>query len=497
MAEIGGSDGASVGSDRFMEWEESAAPGSPSAANEAERLLGPGDKRRQQPLERATPPKKSDTLAEDDVAMPVIDGSDSAEPLEAASTIAQPAGGGLSDATDSSASTGDPDLLTSALVDRLVAMLIGCSSPPAAATLPPLVSKVRHGLIKPVCNAVDIVWSTRRAELPKLSGLRHQARAWLAAAAAGDAPVSPEKAESLGKSMQARLRALEAEAKKERTSVYDSSRAATKSVGNGLKECDLPEALDAIQKASEARISASLEAVYLPYYNHGFPQHDANAVAAPPRSFPLSPPRAALDAAAAVSAAADPSASQVSQAKMSAAAPAEVATEAATSCATHRTRAAIPDVDGYDTGWQQCKDECLRKNLFLGPAVADARLMQKQSEQREQEARQESAKQVEEAQKHAFIDGQLSMLRRVESMLQGVLERHGEVGHDEFVGVDIGSVLTWVSKEEQKVYENSEELWKQVQVPAGDSVQDRIALLYQQHVMQADRFFEGACSFGP
>ena len=122
----------------------------------------------------------------------------------------------LNDEVLNRADSGQAMACTDALAERLVSVLSQSGSFPAPSGQPPAATDMTVGMLQAIDVAVEQVWQTRKADLPKESALKPKAYAWLAADLMGDPFLPPEPAVKLGKVIQTRAAALHREQKAER-----------------------------------------------------------------------------------------------------------------------------------------------------------------------------------------------------------------------------------------------------------------------------------------
>ena len=192
-------------------------------------------------------------------------------PCEAAESVQVLLGDGPPNVAESDQATSIRDLL----VERLLLVLTGSSSFPAKSEKPLVNTKVNLGLLKAVEEAVEHAWHRQKAELPRESGLKPKAHAWLVADVVGDPFLPSEEASRLGKAMQTRVAALRRDEKLERDRSSSERRAAEKAAEEGNLEGELDAVRRAIVSRLHARLDALHSSVYPAYANACRPLLDA------------------------------------------------------------------------------------------------------------------------------------------------------------------------------------------------------------------------------
>ena len=212
---------------------------------------------------------------------------------------------------------------------------------------------------------------------------------------------------------------------------------------NQERDTNLPQLLAGIEAAYYKTVRGLTEKVYLPHYV----TFDAKAEPAPQRS----PVQAATLGATTASKTATAAALDFAAMPPPPPPPPPAASECAAMPNTshsHRTRRAIPDVDGFEMGWAACSESDARRNLFLGPETARARQAEKESAEELAKARANLAQQIEEARKEGFMEGQAAGLLHVESFLQHLVGKAGELKDGERFDVGVNGLLRWLAKQQ-------------------------------------------------
>ena len=121
-----------------------------------------------------------------------------------------------------------------ALAVRLLLVLTGSSTCPAASGQEKEVADFYLDHLLAVHLAVERVWQTRKPDLPTETGLKQKTYAWLANDLVRDKFLPSEAAEKLGKAMQTRVGALRGEVRSLRDRSGAERRAAERAAGREL-----------------------------------------------------------------------------------------------------------------------------------------------------------------------------------------------------------------------------------------------------------------------
>ena len=84
----------------------------------------------------------------------------------------------------------------------------------------------------------------------------------------------------------------------------------------------------------------------------------------------------------------------------------------------------------------------------MGPETARARQAEKESAEELAKARANLAQQIEEARKEGFMEGQAAGLLHVESFLQHLVGKAGELKDGERFDVGVNGLLRWLAKQQ-------------------------------------------------
>ena len=263
-----------------------AASRARGAASPATDLLQQGAKRlRKRPAAGREPSSGGAATGDVDAAVQTgaADGSATTTPSHAGEkTVQVQLNGEASIGTNS----GQLDLSEDALAGRLLLVLSGSSTFPAASGKPTAPTDFTLGMLQAVHLSVERVWQMPGLTLPSENGLKPKAHAWLAADLLGDPFLLSEAALKLGKVMHTRVVSFRGEERAEQNKGGAERRAAEKAA----EESGLEGSLDAARVAAAARLQERLHAlhssVYPAYANAYRPPPDTSSRPPTPRPSP-------------------------------------------------------------------------------------------------------------------------------------------------------------------------------------------------------------------
>ena len=333
-------------------------------------------------------------------------------------------------------------IIVDALAERLMLVLTGSSSFPAASGQLSIDSDFNLGLLKAVEDGVEQVWRTRKADLPVERGLKHKCFAWMAADLLGDPFPPSEIAEKLGKSMQTRAAGLRREEKAER----DRSSGERRAAANAAADEGVERKLDGTYRAITSRLNSRLEALLSQPYP---------AYAKACRPTPLDTTSQHRDPLAEVAATAEPKNAAKAdnvEAEAEACAEAEVcADRQADSGRPRRVLTGLRSMVEFDAGWAEAEEHYearlqSKDRLYTDMKAKYDRMMALQDEEHEEE--------IKKVQRRAEIDGAQRILWELQTEIRDVAAKVGRQVEGAFAPLSawVDARLETVTEQEQEEY---------------------------------------------